>query len=159
MAKPRGRPFQAGNNASTGRPAGSRNQATAAVQMLFEKDAEALSKVCIERALKGDAVALRLCLERILPPSKDTPVCFDMPEVQTLSDSTKAANAILQAISRGEITPGAGERLMALLESFRRIREATDLEDRLRTLEEDMPVRTQVETTGCSEPATKPNGR
>jgi hypothetical protein len=41
----------------------------------------------------GDTTALRLCMERILPTRKDRPVSFDMPRIETVADSVKAAAA------------------------------------------------------------------
>jgi hypothetical protein len=58
----RGRPFKKGN---PGRPKGARHKVTCAVEALLEGDAEALTRKAIEKALDGDTVALRLCLERI----------------------------------------------------------------------------------------------
>ena len=46
-----------------GRPRGTRNKATLAAQALLDGEAEALTRVCIKRALKGESVALRLAQE------------------------------------------------------------------------------------------------
>jgi hypothetical protein len=37
----------------------------------LDGEAEALTRKAIERALEGDTTALRLCLDRLLPPRKD----------------------------------------------------------------------------------------
>jgi len=34
-------------------------------------------------ALEGDTVALQLCIERVAPVRKDTPVKFNLPDVKT----------------------------------------------------------------------------
>ena len=65
----RGRPFERGNKISKGRPPGSRNQRTVFAEMM-DSHGEALIKQCQVMALKGDATALRLCIERLLPPCK-----------------------------------------------------------------------------------------
>src|SRR5262249_245080 len=44
-----------------------RNRATVAAEALLDGQAEALTRKAIERALDGDILALRLCLDRILP--------------------------------------------------------------------------------------------
>jgi hypothetical protein len=54
-----------------GRPPGSRNRATLLMETLLEGEAEQLTRKAIELALAGDLNALRLCLDRLLPPSKD----------------------------------------------------------------------------------------
>jgi hypothetical protein len=68
---------QSGN--PSGRPRGARNKATLAVEALLDGEAEALTRKAIERALEGDTTALRLCLDRLLPPRKDRLVSFAMP--------------------------------------------------------------------------------
>jgi hypothetical protein len=60
----RGR-WAAGN---PGRPRGARNAATEAALALLDGEAANLTRRAIDAALAGDAAALRLCLERILPP-------------------------------------------------------------------------------------------
>src|SRR5687767_1636516 len=56
--------FRLGN---PGRPPGARNKATLAALALLEGEAEALTRRCVEMALAGDATAMRLCLDRLLP--------------------------------------------------------------------------------------------
>ena len=64
----RGRPFAKGRSGNpAGRRFGSRNKATIAAQELLANEAEALTRKAVEAALAGDPIAMRLCLERILP--------------------------------------------------------------------------------------------
>jgi hypothetical protein len=56
------------SNGNVGRPKGSRNKATIAIEGLLEGQAEALTQTAISKALKGDSIALRLCMDRIAPP-------------------------------------------------------------------------------------------
>jgi hypothetical protein len=51
-----------------GRPKGSRNATTIALETLLDGQATALTQKAIDVALTGDIPALRLCLDRILPP-------------------------------------------------------------------------------------------
>ena len=53
-----------------GRPKGSRNKATLAVEILLDGEAEAITRKAIELAKQGDLVAIRLCLDRIAPREK-----------------------------------------------------------------------------------------
>lgn len=124
--------FAAGN---AGRPKGARNKATQAVLALLEGEAEALSRKAVEMALAGDSVALRLCLDRIAPPRKDSPVQFAIPKMTCVRDVEEAAGAVLQAVSSGELTPVEGAQVMALVDSFRRTLEVTELEARVAALE------------------------
>ena len=86
-------------------------------------------------ALGGDATALRLCLERIAPPRRDAPVTFDLPPMETARDAAKAAGAVLGAVADGDLTPTEGAHIMALVETYRRTLETTELEARLVVLE------------------------
>ena len=91
--------FSIGN---AGRPRGSRNKATLAIESLLEGQAEALTQTAIRRALEGDSVALRLCMDRIAPPPKDTAVTFSMPTMSNALDAAEAAGSVLRAISEGD---------------------------------------------------------
>jgi len=66
----RGRPFVKGQSGNPrGRPVGRRNNKTLAAAVLLEGESEALTRKAVELALAGDPTALRLCIERILPPA------------------------------------------------------------------------------------------
>ena len=73
--------FTSGNS---GRPKGSRNKATIAIESLLEGQAEALTQTAISKALDGDSIALRLCMDRIAPPMKDKPLFSPYPRCATL---------------------------------------------------------------------------
>jgi hypothetical protein len=122
-------------NGNAGRPKGARNKATQAVLALLEGEAQALTRKAIEMALAGDGVALRLCLDRIAPPRKDSPVQFAMPRMTTAQDAAQAAGAVLEAVADGELTPAEGAQVMGLVDSFRRTLEVSELEARVAALE------------------------
>ena len=94
--------FTTGN---AGRPKGARNRTTQAVLALLEGEAEALSRKAVEMALAGDSVALRLCLDRLAPPRKDSPVQFALPRMSCARDAAQAAGAVLEAVAAGHLTP------------------------------------------------------
>ena len=48
----------------------------------MDGEADAISRKAIDLAKEGEATALRLCLERLLPPRKDRPVMFAMPALE-----------------------------------------------------------------------------
>ena len=61
----------------SGRPAGSRNATTLAIEKLLKGEgAKAITRVVIDKAKEGDGVALRLVLERIAPVRRGRPVHF-----------------------------------------------------------------------------------
>lgn len=121
---------------NAGRPKGARNRKTVAIEALLEGQAEALTQVAIEKALEGDSVALRLCMDRIAPPPKDNPVRFSLKPMHGAMDASKAAESVLNAVSEGELTPFEATRVMGLIDSYRRALELTDIEQRLRILED-----------------------
>lgn len=118
-----------------GRQHGSVHKVTSAVRVLMAGQAEALTRMVIDAALAGDMVALKLCIERIAPAPKDTPVRFTLPPMVKAADAVAAAGAIVTAVAEGELTPIEGARVMGLIESFRRCLELSELEERITALE------------------------
>ncbi len=127
--------FAPGNKLGKGRPEGSRNKATLACQELLDGDAEALTKTAIELAKGGDIQALRLCLDRLLPPRKDRPLVMDVPDIQDIGGLADASAVVLQSVVAGEITPSEGQALSSILESRRKVIELTDIERRVEEIE------------------------
>ena len=137
VGKQRGRPFQKGQSGNQdGRPKGSRNATTIALETLLDGQATALTQKAVDLALAGDMAALRLCLDRILPPRKDSPVAFDLPEMKTLNDTVPAMGALVKAVGQGELTPAEAGELTKMVQAFAKIIETAELEERVRTLEE-----------------------
>jgi hypothetical protein len=133
------KPFKPGQSGNPkGRPKGSRNAATLAVEALLDGEADTLTRKAIEMAKGGDMAALRLCLERILPPRKDRPIGFVMPAISTIADAPKAVATIITAVAQGEITATEAAEVSRLLETYVRSVEANDLEKRLKAIEEAM---------------------
>ena len=124
--------FSAGNS---GRPRGSRNKATLAIEGLLQGQAEALTQTALTKALEGDSVALRLCMDRIAPPPKDTAITFSLPTMSNALEAAEAAGSVLRAVSEGDLTPIEATRVMGLIDSYRRTLELTEIEQRLQALE------------------------
>ena len=80
-------------------------------------------------------MALRLCLERILPPRKERPVEIELPSLSGAKDAVAASASLLAAVAAGEIAPGEASVVGRLLELHLRAVEAHDLEIRLAALE------------------------
>ena len=126
--------FAKGNSLG-GKTLGARHRVTLAIEGLLEGEHEALTRKAIEKALEGDTVALRLCLDRLAPARKDSPITFDLPPVQSALDAAGASAAVLTAVASGEVTPDEGGRVMALLVAHKGIVETCDLESRITALE------------------------
>jgi Family of unknown function (DUF5681) len=135
----RGKPFEAGKSGNPdGRPKGSRNKITLAIEALLDNEGEALTQKAIDLAKTGDMQALRLCLDRLVSPRKDRPVSFELPAITCAGDAAKASAALVAAVAIGQITPSEAVELGRLLESYVRTLEATELEERLGKLERTM---------------------
>jgi len=118
-----------------GKPKGARHKATLAAEALLDGDSEKLTRKAITMALKGDPTAMRLCLERILPPRRDRPVRFQMPNMTTPNDIASAVGAVARAMGRGELTPEEATSVVAVLEIRRKALELVEIEARLLALE------------------------
>jgi hypothetical protein len=132
----RGRPFEPGHSGNpNGRPKGSRNKSTIFAEALLEGQREALFHKLVEKALAGDVAALRLCVDRMLPPRRGRPVTFEMPSIENAKDVSTASAAILAACANGELSPEEAAVLMGLIEAHVRILGATEVDVRLSALE------------------------
>jgi hypothetical protein len=132
--KQRGKPFQKGQSGNPeGRPRGSRNATTIALETLLDGQAEALTQKAIDLALIGDIPALRLCLDRILPPRKDRPVT--LPPIQNAQDAAATVSAVLAAVATGELTPADAGEISKLIEAYVKAYETAELAQRLERLE------------------------
>jgi hypothetical protein len=127
------KPGQSGNPA--GRPKGSRNATTVALENLLDGQAEALTNKAVDLALGGDMAALRLCMDRILPPRKDRPVTFDLPPIKSAGDAAAVTSAVLVAVAAGELTPSDAAEIGKLIDSYVKAFETAELAERLERLE------------------------
>src|SRR6202008_3196600 len=83
-------------------------------------------------------IAMRLCMERVLPPCRERTVKFSLPPIEaartgetcgpSARDVSLAMNAVTAALARGEITPGEAERIAGVVDTFVRAIETTKKE-------------------------------
>jgi hypothetical protein len=90
----------------------------------------------IRPAKAGDTCALRLCLDRLMPPQRDRCVYFDLPPNANLEGISQGITSIAAAISEGKITPQEGEVLFRILSGHANIMVSLDLERRVQKLEQ-----------------------
>jgi hypothetical protein len=132
------RPFEPGQSGNpAGRPKGSRNKATLAVEVLLDGEAETITRKAIELAKNGDLTAIRLCLDRIAPPRKDRPVLFALPALGKAEDASASLAAIVAALAKGELTPTEAGELSKLVDTYVRALLANELEGRVAALERE----------------------
>ena len=118
-----------------GKPKGARHHTTRAVEALMEGDAEAITGAVIRAAKGGDLAAARLVLDRIAPPRREPTVAVDLPEMNGAADLPEAVNAILAAVSSGELSPSEASRLSGVLADTARALEVHEIETRVADLE------------------------
>ncbi|MCJ2052795.1 DUF5681 domain-containing protein [Methylobacterium sp. J-070] len=133
-----GRQFEQGQSGNPGgRPRGARNRSTKALEEILDGESEALTRKAIEMALDGDTVALRMCMDRLMPVRKDRPITFTLPEIETPADLTKATRALMQGVAEGEITPSEAAELSKLVDAHVEAIKVADFAGRLVALEQN----------------------
>jgi Family of unknown function (DUF5681) len=133
------KPGKSGNPG--GKPRGALNQTTRAAQELLDGKAQALTLKAVELAQDGNVVALRLCLERLIPPRKDRPINLQLPQVAGVGDIPEALGAIVAAVADGEITPQEGQSVAGMLGAYCKAAELVNHEARLEALESVLKLR------------------
>ncbi len=124
-------PGQSGN--PEGRPPGIRDKRTAMRELLVPH-AEDLVAKAVEMALAGDATALRLCLDRLIPPAraKDDPV--SVPGLSgSLADSGRI---VIEALAAEKLAPDEAATILQAIATQARIVEVDDIEKRVAALEQ-----------------------
>jgi hypothetical protein len=138
----RGRPYGKGRSGNpAGRRTGSRNKATLAAAAFLAGESEALTRRAVELALGGDPTAMRLCLERILPPCRERTIKFALPPIESAADIAAAMKAVTSTLAGGAITPGEAARIAAVVDTFVRAIDASDFDRRLQELEDASKAR------------------
>jgi hypothetical protein len=134
--KQRGRPFEPGQSGNPGgRPKGSRNRVTQAVETLIHGQAEALGAKAVEMALAGDASMLRALLSTLVSARRDRTVEFELPKIETAADVLAASSAVIAACAGGDVSPSEAGKIMELIATHVRTIEATEFDARLTALE------------------------
>jgi len=118
-----------------GRPIGSRNKTTLACEQLLEGESEELIRVAVKHAKKGNIHALRLCLERIVPPQRERSIHLELRPIAGPQDLPIQFQDITTAIAEGRITPGEGESISNILSSYAQIMERVEMDRRVAELE------------------------
>jgi len=132
--KGRFKPGRSGNPA--GRPKGARHKSTMAALSLLEGEAQKLTRKAIEEAMGGNMVALKLCLERLVPVAKERPVDIAFPEISDASDLAKLTATLLSAVGNGSIDTSQAASLAKIIEIHRSTLELTEIDKRIKKLEE-----------------------
>jgi hypothetical protein len=109
-------PGQSGNPA--GRPRGARNKRTILAEKLLEDRAGEVTNAAIDLATDGNPIAVRVCMDRVVPRLRHSPLDFALPELMALADVPVAYNAIGQGLACGELDPDQAALLMKIVREF-----------------------------------------
>jgi len=102
---------------------------------MLQSHAAELIQIAVDQAKAGDSAALKLCIDRLLPPYRPEamPVEFAMSQAGRL---TKMGESILSAVSNGDLSPEQGAKLLQALAGQARLIEVEELEQRIKALEQ-----------------------
>jgi hypothetical protein len=131
--KGRFKPGVSGN--PKGKPKGARHKSTMAAMALLSGEAEALTRVAIDAALAGDLTAIKLCLDRIIPPTKDHPVNIVLPKMKTVADLPGFTGALLDAVAAGKLGPSEAEKFCKIVQAHTQAIQVSEFEQRISELE------------------------
>lgn len=118
---------------SPGAPRGPR--ASDQIRTLIEPHREALIARAVELALAGDPQALKLCLERLAPIPRQEAEKIIIPDLASAPTFSAKCEAVVGAIAGGHIAPEDGERILRMLDTYRRAHAVDNLERRVAQLE------------------------
>lgn len=122
---------QSGN--PSGRPRGIPDRRTE-LRKLLEPHAGELVQKLVDLAKAGDTTALRICIDRLIPPLRASDAPIQVPGLEgSLTDQGKT---VLAAIGSGRFTPDTGSTLLQALGTLARIVEVDELEKRVKKLED-----------------------
>lgn len=127
-------PGQSGN--PSGRPPGSRNEATILLDQLLDGEGDAILRTVIAAAKDSKPWAARLTVERLVPLRRDRRIRVPLGSVATAQDVATAVADVIGCASRGEISLEEAKSFMQLLEQQRRSIETMDIAARLEMLEQ-----------------------
>lgn len=112
---------QSGN--PSGRPKGIVDKRTQ-LRSLIQPHAEDLVNKLVERAKLGDSWAMKLCIDRLIPPMKrDDAIFFDLPEGELSSPENmlKIVEEMTHAVASGQLSVTEAERFSDFLNHQRKI--------------------------------------
>jgi hypothetical protein len=108
-----------------GKLPGTRNRATVLAEALQAGEAENIARVVIDKAVSGDAVAARFCLDRLSPKPRGRAIRLDLPEGESAGGDVVAMfNSALRALASGDITPDEAVAVARFLEGRLRVLKA-----------------------------------
>lgn len=129
------KPGKSGNPA--GRPKGIKDRRVALREKLLPH-ADQLIEMVTTFAKSGDMVAMKIVIDRLIPPLKEEPIHVTIPKIESAVDCTQAQAAVVNAVAAGDMLPSEGQAISNLIEAQRRAFETTELAQQMRDLHEEI---------------------
>jgi hypothetical protein len=128
---------QSGN--PQGRPRGSGE--IAKLRSMVIDQLPQIINILLEKARAGDMQAIRLLLDRTVPPlrSQEPAISLELPSSGSFTDQGRA---VIQAVSQEEIDPSRGSALVTSIAQLARVSEIDELTNRIKVLEEKLACET-----------------
>jgi len=99
----------------------------------LDGEAEALTRKVIELGLNGDINALRLCLDRVIPPRREQPLNFELTKLDGIHDAPRAQADIIAAVANGKLSLSEGKELINMIETYVRTYHGSEKADHFET--------------------------
>jgi hypothetical protein len=116
--------FQPGHSGNpAGRPPGSLNKKTLALEDAFAEHAEEIVANVIDRAKAGEPAAMRMCMERMVPTGRNRPLAIDLPAIDTPDDARDALAVVTAELAAGNLTVAEASSLVTLVDRMLRLAE------------------------------------
>jgi len=131
-------PFQPGQSGNpSGRPAGIADKRVKNRELFLTRAPDLINKA-IDMALDGDVVAMKLCIDRIVPKISHNTleshiIAGDMKDPDEL---LKVGCNLISEITDGRLNTQNGKALSSILENQRKLIELVDLKNMLEELQE-----------------------
>lgn len=130
---PKFKPGESGNPA--GRKPGTKTK-VGKLRDSIEKDLPSIIEALVVSAKAGDTTAAKILLDRCLPALRPVDAPAPLSLGNDPADLGEAVGAVLSALATGGLTPAQGADLASVLASLTRVRESTELEQRVAALED-----------------------
>jgi uncharacterized protein HemY len=137
MAARKTRSKVGGARTGAGRKKGVPNRLTTAVKEAIEKAFDSVGgHEYLARVAQQDPRTFCTLLSKIAKGAADRHVTFALPEIKTADDAAKASAEVLGLAGKGEMSLEEAQAVADLIENYRRTLETSELDARMREIEE-----------------------
>ncbi len=101
---------------------------------LLEGDLEAITRKLVGKAKDGEKWAIKIVMDKLIPPAKSLPVTFPLPKLEKAADLRQALAKVLQACSQGKLTPDEAGAVAGIMSTCGLAMAVEELERQLESL-------------------------